>query len=409
LGLSERQIKRLKKKVRNEGAAAFIHKNSKNTPSNKTPQEVIDKIVSLKKQEPYVQANFNHYKELLYDFHEISISYSALYNILKSEGLNSPKKRRRFKPHRRRKRRTNQGMLLQVDASPHIWFDGDKKKYSIHGAIDDATGQVTGLYMCKNECMHGYFEMLRRTIMNFGIPISIYADMHTIFQSPNKAKAVFDSSIKVNDTQFGRVLKELSVELIPARSPQAKGRVEKLWQTLQGRLPVEFALRNITSIDEANEFLETYIYAFNSEFAIEPQEIDNMFVKPEESLNLDHILCVKETRTIDAGGVISYGGKCFKVVENAYSGMIPPNAKVKVLINAIFGIKLEYRKIVFDTMPYVPPRKKSAKKQSTKTPRAIPDSHYYKYGQSLVPKLLFTETDGEILEMLADVLLKKYV
>jgi len=138
----------------------------------------------------------------------------------------------------------------------------------------------------------------------------------------NKSKAVFDSSIKVNDTQFGRALKELSVELIAARSPQAKGRIERLWQTLQDRLTIEFALRDITSIDEANKFLETYIYAFNSEFAVEPQEYDNMLVKPDESLNLDYILCIKETRTIDAGGVISYGGKSFKVVENAYSGMI---------------------------------------------------------------------------------------
>jgi hypothetical protein len=299
-------------------------------------------------------------------------------------------------------------MLLQVDATPFAWFKGDKKLYSLHGAIDDATGQITGLYICKNECLHGYFEMIRRTVANFGVPVSIYADRHTIFQSPNKAKVVFDSSIKVNDTQFGRALKELSVELIAARSPQAKGRIERLWQTLQDRLPVEFALRNITAIDAANEFLKTYIYSFNSVFAVEPQETDNMFFKLSGSVNIDYILCVKDRRIIDSGGVFSYGGKSFIVEESVYSGMIPPNVKVNVLVGAGFGLKLEYRNIVFNTLPYIPPKRTSVKQQKVKVPKAVPDEHYYKYGQALTPKLTFIETDGEILEMLADVFLKKY-
>jgi transposase len=408
LGLSERQVQRLKKKVREEGAAATVHKNSLKAPSNRIADEIVDKLISLKKTEPYASANFNHFRELLSEYHGIAVSYSTLYNLLKSAGISSPKTRRRFKPHRRRKRRAQQGMLLQADASPFAWFKGDKKQYSLHGAIDDATGQITGLYICKNECLHGYFEMLRRTILNFGIPISMYADRHTIFQSPNKAKAVFDSSVMANDTQFGRALRELSVGLIAARSPQAKGRVERLWQTLQDRLPIEFALRDITTIDAANEFLKIYIYAFNSEFAVEPQETDNMFVRSSTSLNLDYILCVKEQRTIDSGGVFSYCGKSFKVEESVYSGMIPPNAKVKVLAGAEFGLKIEYRKLVFDTLPYIPPKKTSIKQRTANVPGTVPDEHYYKYGQALAPKLAFIETDDEIFDMLADIFLKKY-
>lgn len=407
LGLSRRQVQRLKKKVREEGAVATVHKNTLKTPHNKISEEMANKIISLKKTEPYILANFSHFKVLLSEHHGIEISYSALYNLLKRADIHSPKTRRRFKPHRRRKRRAQAGMLLQVDATPFAWFKGDKKHYSLHGAIDDATGQITGLYMCKNECLHGYFEMMRRSITNFGSPISLYADRHTIFQSPNKAKAVFDSSIKVNDTQFGRALKELHIELIAARSPQAKGRIERLWQTLQSRLPIEFALRDITCIDAANEFLTSYIYAFNSEFAVEPEDCDNMFIKADRSLNLDYILCVKEQRTIDSGGVISYGGKSFKVSENIYSGMIPPNAKVHVLVSADFGLRIEYRKVVFDVLPYVPPKKTKMKQDKPKVSRAVPDDHYYKYGQVLAPKLLFTETQEEILDMLAEIFLKK--
>jgi transposase len=410
-GLSERQIQRLKKEVRQEGAAALVHKNSLKIPHNKIPDEITAKILAMKRTPPFDRANFNHFKELVYEHAGIEISYSSLYRLLKSEGIDSPKKRRRFKPHRRRKRRPQAGLLLQVDATPFAWFDKDRKQYSLHGAIDDATGQITGLYMCKHECLQGYFEMLQRTVSNFGIPVSIYADRHTIFQSPNKAKAVFDSSITVNDTQLGRALKELSVELIAARSPQAKGRIERLWATLQDRLPVEFAIRDITTIDAANEFLKTYIYAFNSEFAVEPQDSDNMFVKADESLNIDYILCIKQTRIIDSGGVISYNGKSFKITETVHSGMIPPNAKVNVLLSTRFGVKVEYRTIIFDVCPYVPAKKQTVKKSDVKPPAApkpVPDEHYYKYGQLLFPKLAFTESQGEILTMLNDIFLRKY-
>lgn len=407
LGISERQVQRLKKKVSVAGAAAVVHKNSLRSPSNAISVETKERILSLKRSQTFASANFVHFRELLSEHYDIEISYSALYRILTDAGIKSPKTKRRFKPHRRRKRRPQAGLLLQVDATPFAWFKGDSKRYSLHGAIDDATGQITGLYLCRNECMYGYFQMLRRTIENFGCPISLYADRHTIFQSPNKGKAVIDPSIPISDTQFGRALKELSIELIAARSPQAKGRIERLWATLQSRLPVEFALRGIQTIDEANEFLKTYLYAFNSQFAVEPASAENMFFPPEQTINLDYVLCVKEQRIVDSGGIFSYGGKSFKVNETVYSGMIPPKAKVQVLVSADFGIKLEYRKIIFDVSPYVPPKRQPKPKPEKKPTRPVPDTHYYKYGQTLKPKLLFTETNREIIAMLEDIFLKK--
>lgn len=407
LGLSERQIQRLKKKVRNAGAAALVHQNSLKVPHNAISAETIKKIIELKRSELYQVTNFRHFVELLSEHHEIEISYTALYRILTGDGIRSPKKRRRLKPHRRRKRRPQAGLLLQVDATPFAWFKGDSKMYAMHGAIDDATGQVTGLYLCKNECLMGYFNMLERTITNFGIPQSIYADRHTIFQSPNKEKAVIDPSIQVLDTQFGRCLKELSIQLIAARSPQAKGRIERLWQTLQDRLITEFAIRSITTIDEANEFLSAYIYTFNSEFAVEPADRDSMFLPPDEGMNLDYILCIKETRTVDSGGVFSYQGKTFKVEETLGTGIIPPNAKCRVLTSPKFGLKVEYRNVVFGVSRYIPPKRKPAepKKQHVSFPQ--PDNHYFKYGQALYPKLVYDQTDREILKMLEDLFLKK--
>lgn len=407
LGLSERQVQRLKKEVRELGPAAVVHKNSLQPAHNALPSATLDEIISLKKSDLYEAANFCHFREILSEHHGIEVSYSTLHSILLNANINSPMKRRRFKPHRRRKRRPQAGLLLQVDATPFAWFKGDGKKYSIHGAIDDATGQITALYMCKNECLHGYFEMLRSTIHNYGIPMSLYADRHTIFQSPTKEKAIIDPSIKVNDTQFGRCLRELSVELIPARSPQAKGRIERLWKTLQSRLPVEFSIRGISTIDGANKFLETYIYAYNSQFAVEPSLADSMFHKPSEGMNIDYVLCVKEDRTVDAGGIFSFSRKSFKVEEGAYSGMIPPNARCKVLTSPKFGIKLQYRGIAFNVLDYIPPKRKSAPLKEPYIPQGIPADHPFKYGQSLAVKQIYGETDNDIFLMLEDIFLRK--
>jgi transposase len=406
-GLSERQIKRQKKRYREEGAAAFMHGNSLRTPANRLPPETAGEIVRLKKSGLYEGCNFRHFRELLFEHHGIDIPYPSLYRLLRSEGISSPHTRRRFKPHRRRKRRPQAGLLLQIDATPFAWFRGDRRKYALHGGIDDATGQITGLCMCKNECLHGYFEMMRRTANNYGIPVSVYADRHTIFQSPNKAKAGIDPRINANDTQFGRCLKELGATLIAARSPQAKGRIERLWGTLQDRLPTEFAIRGITTVDAANEFLETYIYAFNSEFAVEPEDKDNMFSRPKEGTDIDCVLCVKEQRIVDSGGVFSYGGKSFKVLETVSPLLIPKGAKVNVLVSSRFGIKLEYRRIVFDVLPCIPPRRVKKKPEREKTlPRPVPDDHYFKYGQRLMPKLSFAESDSEIVDMLEDIFLR---
>ena len=410
LGISERQAQRLKKRVQEEGAQGVKHRNAGKASVKRTAGETVQQIITLKESEVYKDCNLSHFRELLSTRHGIEISYSALLRMLAEHGIRSPMTRRRFKPHRRRKRKAQAGLLVQVDATPYQWFKGDKKYYALHGAIDDATGQITALYMCKNECLHGYYEMLRRTIENYGVPVSLYADRHTIFQSPNKSKAEIDSSVKVNDTQFGRSLKELGVELIGARSPQAKGRIERLWQTLQSRLPVEFAIEDITTLDCANQYLGKYIYAYNSEFALEPEDSQSMFHKLPAGQNLDHILCIKEERLLDSGGVMSYGGKKFKAVETNETGFIPKNAKVYALVCARFGVKIQYRRIVFDAIPYAAPKRANTKSQSAehtmKPPRSVPDEHYYKYGQRLFPRLVYDESDREIQGMLEDIFLR---
>ena len=413
LGLSERQVKRLKKKVRDGGAAGVIHGNTGIQPRNKISNELKTELLRIRAKPEYAKCNFKHFAEILYEHYEIRISYGSLYALMKAAGIKSPKTKRRGKTHRRRNRKPQAGMMIQTDATPYQWFQGDRKYYSLHGAIDDATSQLTGLFMCKNECLHGYFEVFRRTVENFGVPKSLYADRHTIFQSPLSKKHEVDASVPVNDTQLGRCLKEFGTTLIPAKSPQAKGRIERLWDTLQSRLPVEFAIRNITTIEEANAFLATYIYDFNMSFAVEPETAQNAFGRLGVNENIDHILCIKVKRVVDAGGVFSYDGKSFRIVDCDMP--IPAKAKIDVLIGTRIGVMAAYKNQVYEVLPFVPPkRKRPTPSMSERTTAPPPLDHAWKNGVAANVILLSDrkyETDEsyrETLRLIEKTLFGKY-
>ena len=414
LGLSERQVQRLKKEVRENGPAALIHKNTNRNPTHAIPENTKKEILSIRKKPGYNKANFLHFKELLETVYGIVISYSALHRLLTGESLQSPKTRRRFKPHRRRRRREQAGSLIQMDASPFDWLSLGFN-LALHGCIDDATSQVTGLYLCQNECMLGYHEVVRRTVDTFGVPDAAYADRHTIFRSPNedKAKAIdAPPGIKAHETQFGRAMSELGIQVIAARSAQAKGRIERLWETLQSRLPVELEIRGIRDIDTANEFLKTYIFALNSEFAVEPLDSDSAFLPLPEGKILNHILCVKETRTLDSGQVFSYKGRRFQIVKSQYSDWLPPKAVVTVMVSPYIGIKAAYKNYVFDTM--LAPVKQPAKKAALEKPKTEAKApSVYRSATPWTPKEGLPWQPGlpsrrEVLEILDDIFSKPY-
>jgi transposase len=412
LGISQRQIIRLKKGVITEGPSFLIHKNSGRKPQHAFDAQLIAKITDLKQSDCYSTANFKHFQELLDRQEGIKISYSALHSILTQASIRSPKKRRRFRPHRRRKRKPQEGLLIQMDATPFEWF-GSSEKFSLHGAIDDATGKIVGLYLTKNECLHGYWQVMRQTLLNHGVPISLYTDRHAIFLSTNASKLSVEEQLAgkvVNDTQFGRAMSELGITLIPARSPQAKGRVERLWETLQSRLPVEFKIAGISTIDQANDFLTQYIPLFNATFAVAPENAESAFRPLSSRLNVDTILCVKLTRSVDAGGVFSFYNRHFKIVTSLDLPSFPAKARVTVLISPNFGIKIQFKKAIFEVLPYIRPKRQvnQEPEEAVKIPQSPSDSHYFKYGHTLIKKVTFEDSDRDILLMLEGIFLKKY-
>ncbi len=403
LNLSERQVIRLKKGVMFGGPAFIIHKNRGQKPAHAVSDKFKSTIIELK-QTKYKEANFTHYRELIERYEKISTSYSTVYRILSSEGIKSPKKHHKLKEHNRRKRKPQKGMMVQIDASPHTWFIGGEM-FSLHGAIDDATGEILALFFASTECLEGYFEIMRQIITHYGIPMSIYCDRHTIFVSPMDGKITIEQQLEgktVNLTQFSRAMDELGVTIIKAKSAQAKGRIEKLWNTLQSRLPMEFKLNGITTIEEANKFLFEFIKLYNEKFSVEPENPLDAFRKLDRGISLDNILCRKEERVIIEGSAFSYKGNYYQLVKNGKKVSAMPKAKITILIGPKIGVRAVYSGEAYETIMIEEMPKKEVVKPSEAKERKCHKPgpyHPWRQGKTKIP-MLYEETDTEILEML---------
>lgn len=406
LGLSERQVKRLKKGVKEHGESFVIHKNRGRKPSHTLTDAVQNLVVNHKKSEKYSKANFSHFQELLEEHESISLSKPSVYRILVSNGFTSPKKHGKVKRHKRRKRKPQRGMLVLVDASPHAWFFNNEE-CSLHGAVDDATGEILALFFTPNECLEGYFRIMKTIISNHGVPLAVYADRHTIFRSPKTDKLSLEDELngkKVKDTQFGRAMAELSINLIWAKTAQAKGRIERLWETLQSRLPVELGIAGITTIQEANAFLAAFIDKYNEKFAVEPRDLQSAFRKLEDDINPDHILCIKETRQVDHGSTFSYGSVYYRVIRNGKTVPMIPKAKVTVLKSSQFGLKVQYSGSIYDVEVLESlPSKDAVPKQPRQPRKSVTpaDNHPWRTKTNTkFPTTMYDESDREILDAL---------
>lgn len=350
LGFSERYIKKLKARYKKYGVSSMLHGNCGRQPKRTLDIALKQKILDIRKQPEFDTVNVMHFKDILEEKYKIIVSYSFLYNFLKENNIKSPRKHRKTKLHHRRNRRSKIGELLQIDATPHEFFIGDNNKYTLHGLIDDASGQITGLYMCKNECMQGYFEVIRQTLKNFGVPENIYADGSSIFFTTKKDKLTLEeqlSGIEEPNTQFGKIMDELGIHLIHAGSSQAKGRIERLWNTLHDRLITEFKINNITNMEQANIFLKEYIKKYNKKFKVKPKDKKKAFIPLLKSINLDTLLTVKYKRTVDNGACFSLNNVSFKIEDID----ILPRTRIDVLISKKIGIKVQYKNKLYTVKP----------------------------------------------------------
>jgi transposase len=380
LDISTRQVIRIKGRVNRLGPKAVVHGNRKRRPINATEEKVKDLVVELKKYK-YEKANFSHFAELILENEKIGLSQPTVHRILTKAGIDSPRKKKKIRAHRYRKRMDCPGAMVQLDASPYAWLGDDE--LNLHGAIDDAAGIILGLYMAKEECLEGYFEVARQMIIGTGIPVSTYNDRHTILVSPRKAKISIDDQLEGKTepyTQFSAAMDSLGVNMIAAGSPEAKGRIERLWGTLQDRLTVEFALNGIKDIDSANHFMKGYIDKFNKRFAVVPKG-EPVFRKLSKGINLDYVLCSKIGRKLDRGSAFSFRGDYYQLIKNGKPAATIPRTSVKVLLSSRIGMKAEYSGKVYSLarIEKLKAKKKDALKEDRRHfPRKAGPEHPWK-------------------------------
>lgn len=342
LGCTKRHINRMLAGYRREGKAFFVHGNRGRKPATTIPEETRNTVVDLYRNK-YYQANFRHYTELLEERENIRISPSSVAKILEAESILSPRvtkaRKKRIKKellikkenasskkeadaiqanlvavedaHSRRPRCAYFGEMQQMDASPYEWVPG--QTWHLHLAIDDATGTVTGAWFDTQETLSGYYHVFHPILTNYGIPYQFFTDRRTIFTYKQKNSPSLDEDTY---TQFAYACKQLGVLLESSSVPQAKGRVERLNQTLQSRLPVELRLAGITTIEGANEFLHSYIKKFNAKFSLPIHHTKSVFVEQPSDETINLILAVLNERTVDCGHCIRFQNQHYRMLDN---------------------------------------------------------------------------------------------
>jgi hypothetical protein len=244
------------------------------------------------------------FREMLEEKEGIKIGKNVLYKLAKENGLVKRTKRRTRKIHRTRPRMPKEGMLAQLDGSPHQWFHFDKNPYVLIGSIDDATGKVHYAEFFESKNTLNVMKVVGEIGLRYGMPQAFYVDRGCVFGKDDRDQ---------DSTQLGRALEQMGSKLILAHSPQAKGRIERLWNTLQDRLIPEIRFYQINSVKEANDFLiKDFIPKYNQHFAHPPRELESAY-KEVKDLDLERALCIKESRKVSLGQTFSYGSSLYGI------------------------------------------------------------------------------------------------
>lgn len=296
LRISCRQIRRLLKAYRRHGAKGLISNKRSQLSNNKISEKIKQNILAIIK-EKYIDFGPTFLGEKLLENHSIAVSKETLRKWMVAENIWTTRRRKKARIHQMRERRSCFGELIQIDGSPHDWFEGRGEKCCLLVFIDDATNMIVGLRFEEAETTAGYFRAAKEYVTKYGLPMAFYNDKHGIFRI-NKPGCY-------GVTQFGRAARELGIEIICANSPQAKGRVERTNCTLQDRLIKEMRLRGISDIKTANAYLPEFTVHHNKKFAVEPKSSIDAHAALGDK-NLDLIFCFKVDRRLSKNLEFSY-------------------------------------------------------------------------------------------------------
>jgi len=316
LCLSMRQIKRLKKRMREDGEAALAHANRGQPSHRRLPDAVRRRIVQLARG-IYAGFNDHHLCEKLVEREGFSLSRETLRRLLRKNGLGSPRRRRAPAHRQRRVRSARLGELVQLDGSPHDWLEGRGLQLTALGMQDDATGKILAAQFFPSETTFGYLCLLKQMLRRHGVPLAFYGDHSGVFVRNDDIWSVEEQLAgKRQPTQFGRALEQLGVTFIAANSPQAKGRVERLWGVLQDRLCSELRLAAAHDLDSANAVLRRFVVDYNRRFAKKPRAMETAWRPAPHSL--DRVCCFVHERTVSNDNVVRWEGRRFQIPQQPH-------------------------------------------------------------------------------------------
>lgn len=300
LGVSRRQLYRLKRTFAEEGPAALAHGNRGRPSPARLDTTARQEILAFARSAEYLGYNHTHLAEALSEDHGIVVSRHTLGRLLRAEGLRSPRRRRPRRHRARRERAAQRGLLIQVDASDHDWLEGRGPRLSLVGAIDDATGEILAARFWPHESSAAYLRLLRDSVRVHGVPAAWYSDRHSSFVRNDKEPWTIAEQIagRREPTQVGRALAQLDVQLILARSPQAKGRIERCWGTLQDRLVKALRRAGASSLAEANAALAEHLPKHNARFAVHPSDRADAHRRLPRGMDLDGVCSLHYVRTV---------------------------------------------------------------------------------------------------------------
>ena len=315
LCLSVRQIKRLKKRIREDGEAALAHASRGRPSHRRLPQTVRERIVQLARG-TYAGFNDHHLCEKLVEHEGFSLSRETLRRLLRQHGLGSPRKRRAPAHRQRRLRSAQLAELVQLDGSPHDWLEGRGPLLTALGMQDDATGKILAAQFFPSETTFGYLCLLQQMVCRYGVPLALYGDHSGVFVRNDDHWTVEEQLAgKRQPTQFGRALEQLGISFMAANSPQAKGRVERLWGVLQDRLTSELRLAQAQDLDSANAVLRKFVTDYNRRFARPPRDSQPAWRTAPE--NLDRICCFVHERIVSNDNVVQWQGRRLQIPQQA--------------------------------------------------------------------------------------------
>ncbi len=323
LGYTPRHMSRIKKRYEQYGFNGLFDRRTKTGPRF-IDLEVLEKILILYKDK-YKGFNVAHYRDMLKKEEGIEISYTHLYKTLLNAGLIM---KTRKKVHRRkRERKPEIGMMLLMDTSDHVWFS-DYESHLI-AIMDDATGEIYKASIFDSDSTLHNMSVIKSVIEEKGIFGSLYVDRASMFTTTRHKGVHVNIKEEQNDTQIQRALKSLNITMINANSPQAKGRIERLFKTFQDRLVKELKLHNINIMEEANDYMKnTFLPDYNKQFKKEPLSKGSFFLKT--TTDLDNIFCIKEERIVDNANCVKWNGKVFQIERHDFRYSF---AKARVSVN----------------------------------------------------------------------------